>query len=68
MDPCLEMKRETRALLELWQDPKCYSPVREGMSGNFLNCIKSVKDHFEAQEGRWDFSRDVTAEEGLISR
>ena len=23
------------------------------MSGNFLNCIKCVKDPFEAQEGRW---------------
>ena len=23
------------------------------MSGNFLHCIKCVKDPFEAQEGRW---------------
>ena len=38
------------------------------MSGNFLSFLKGVKDSFEAQEGRWDFSRDVTAEEGLISR
>ena len=30
------------------------------MSGNFFSCIKGVKDPFEAQEGRWDFSRDAT--------
>ena len=43
------------------------------MSGNFLSCLKSVKDPFEAQEERWDFSRDATAKrasscgEGRIS-
>ena len=25
------------------------------MSGNFLICLKGVKDPFEAQEGTWDF-------------
>ena len=29
------------------------------MSGNFLSCIKGVKDPFEAQEERWDFSQDA---------
>ena len=38
------------------------------MSGNFLSCLKGVKDPFQAQEGRWDFSPDTTAENGLISR
>ena len=38
------------------------------MSGNFLSCLKGVKDHFVAQEGRWDFSVDATAEKGLSSR
>ena len=38
------------------------------MSGNFLSCIKGVKDPFEAQEGRWDFSRDTAAEKDLITR
>ena len=38
------------------------------MSGNFLSCLKGVKDPFEAQEGRWDFSQDTTAEKGLITR
>ena len=43
------------------------------MSGNFLSCLKDVQDPFEAQEGRWDFSRDAAAEkasscvEGRIS-
>ena len=27
--------------------------------GNFLSCLNGVKDPFEAQEGRWDFSRDT---------
>ena len=38
------------------------------MSGNFLSCLKGVKDTFEAQEGRGDFSQDATVEKGLISR
>ena len=44
-----------------------------GMSGNFLSCLKGVKDPFEAQEGKWDFSRDAGAKtasscvEGRIS-
>ena len=38
------------------------------MLGNFLSCIKDVKDPFKPQEGRWDFSRDTAAEKGLILR
>jgi len=38
------------------------------MSGNFLSCIKGVKYPLEAQEGRWDFSRDAAAERGLSLR
>ena len=38
-----------------------------GMSGNFLSCLKGVKDHFGAQEGRRDFPRDTTVEKGLSS-
>ena len=38
------------------------------MLGNFLSCVKCVKVPFEAQEGRWDFSRDAAAENSLISR
>ena len=60
MDPHLEMRRKNGVLLELWRDPWCSSRVETGMSGNFLSCIKGVKDPFEAQEGRWDFSQDAT--------
>ena len=28
------------------------SLVEPGISGNFLSCIKGIKDPFEAQEGR----------------
>ena len=58
---------ETTALLKLWWDPRRSSRVETGMSGNFLSCFKGVKDPFEAQEGRWDFSRDPTVEKSLIS-
>ena len=30
-----------------------------GLLGNFLSCIKGVKDPFEAQKGRWDFPLDA---------
>ena len=39
-----------------------------GMSGNFLSCLKGVKDPFGAEKGRWDFSRDTAVEKGLSSR
>ena len=38
------------------------------MSGNFLSCLKSVKDPFGVQEGRGDFSQEAAAEKGLSSR
>ena len=60
--------RESGALLELWQDPQCSSRVEMGVLENFLNCLKSEKEHFEAQDGRWDFSQDAAAKKGLISR
>ena len=37
------------------------------MLGNFLSCSKGVKDPFEVQEVRCDYSRDASAEMGLIS-
>ena len=37
------------------------------MSGNFLSCSKGVKDPLEVQEVRCDYSRDASAEMGLIS-
>ena len=68
-DPHLGKRREKWALIELGWDLRCSSRVE----GNFLICIKDVKDPFEAQEERWDFSRDATAKrasscgEGRIS-
>ena len=56
------------AILELFWDPQCSSRVQTGMSGNFLSCLKGVKDPFLAQERRWDFSRDTAVEKGLSSR
>ena len=41
------------ALLKLWWDPRCSSRVKRDMSGNFLSCIRGIKDPFEAQEGSW---------------
>ena len=55
------------ALLELWQDPRCSSPVETGVSGNIFRWNNGVNDPFEAQEGKWDFSGDTTVEKGLIS-
>ena len=55
------------ALLELWWETQCSSQLETGMLVNFLSCIKGVKDSFKAQEVRWDFSQDATAEKGLIS-
>ena len=43
-------------------------PEGEGMSGNFLSCIKSVKYRFKFQEGTWDFSTDAAVGKGIISR
>ena len=37
------------------------------MLGNFLSCSKGVKDPLEVQEVRCDYSRDASAEMGLIS-
>ena len=55
------------ALLEFWQDPRCFSRVEAGMLGNFFSGIKGVKDPFEASEGQWEFSWDTAEEKGLIS-
>ena len=36
------------------------------MLGNFLCCLKGVKNPFKTQEGRWNFFRDAV-EKGLSS-
>ena len=68
MDRHLKIRGKNSTLLELWLDAWCSSPVETGMSGNFLSCLKGVKDPFKAQEVRWDFSRDAAEEKSLISR
>ena len=50
MDPHLKMRRENGSFLELQWDPHCSSRVEMGMCGNFLSCLKGVKDPFEAEE------------------
>ena len=50
MDPHLKMRRENGSFLELQWDPHCSSRVEMGMWGNFLSCLKGVKDPFEAEE------------------
>ena len=37
------------------------------MPGNFLSCSKGVKDPLEVPDDRCDYSRDASAEMGLIS-
>ena len=37
------------------------------MSGTLLSFLKVFKHPFEAQEGRWDFSRDNAGEKDLIT-
>ena len=67
IDPHLEMRREKRGSSCLWYT-LVVSQLETEMSGNFLSCLKGVKDPFEAQEAWWDFSRDATMGKGLISR
>ena len=39
----------------------------DGDVGDFLSCLKGVKDPFGAQKGRWGFSRDTPVDKGLSS-
>ena len=55
------------ALLELWWENQHSSEVQTTMSQNFLSGVQGVKYPFEAQEARWDFSRDAVVGKGLIS-
>ena len=53
--------------LWIWRDSSASSRVETGMSGNFLNCSKGVKDPLEVPEVRCDYPRDDSVEMGLIS-
>ena len=67
MDPHLETRRENQHTSCVVVGPSVFLSSGDGYVGNFLRCFQGVKDSFEAKEGRWDFPRDVTLEEGLIS-
>ena len=43
-DPPLGMRRENQDSSELLRDLQCSSQVQTGMLGNFLSCLKVVKD------------------------
>ena len=40
-------------------DSQCSSLEETDILGDFLSCIRRIKDPFEAQEGMWAFSRDT---------
>ena len=66
-DPSSRARRRTRGSSGCGRDSPASSRVESGMSGNFLNCSKGVKDPFEVPEVRCDLPRDASAEMGLIS-
>ena len=59
--------RQKRGSSGCGRDSRASSPVKTGMSGNFLSCSKGVKDPLEVQEVRCDKPREASAEIGLIS-
>ena len=48
-------------------DPQSYSPVKTGLSVNFLSCSKGVKDTFEFSDVTCDYLPNASGEMGLIS-
>ena len=66
-DPTSRARRRKRGSSGCGRDSRASSRVETGMSGNFLSCSKGVKDPLEVQEVRCDYSRDASAEMGLIS-
>ena len=56
MDPHLEMMRGKWGSSLIVVGNSLFLSSADGVSGNFLNCIKGVMYSFEADEGRWDFS------------
>ena len=68
MDPHLEMMRGKWGSSLIVVGNSLFLSSADGVSGNFLNCIKGVMYSFEAHEGRRDFSPDAVVEKGLIWR
>ena len=66
-DPSSRARRRKRGSSACGRDSRASSRVETGMSGNFLCCIKCVKDPLEVPEVRCDLPGDASAEMGLIS-
>ena len=66
-DPSARARRGKRGFSGCGRDSRASSRVETGISGNFLNCSKGVKDPLEVPDVRCDSPRDASAEIGLIS-
>ncbi|KAI4575206.1 hypothetical protein MJG53_003134 [Ovis ammon polii x Ovis aries] len=66
-DPSSRPTRRKRSSSGCGRDPRASSQVERGMSGNFLSCIKGVKDPLEVPEERPGFSSEQAAKGSLIS-
>ena len=67
-DAPLEMRMENRGSYGVLVGPLVFLSSADGDVGDFLSCLKGVKDPFRAQEGRCVFSPDAATEKGLSSR
>ena len=66
-DPSSRARRQRRVYSGCGWDSRASSRVETGKSGNFLSCSKGVKDSLKIPEVRFDYTRDASAEMGLIS-
>ena len=51
----------------MWAELSCFLSSGDGYVGDFLSCIKGVKDPLEVPDVRCDLPRDASAEMGLMS-
>ena len=51
----------------MWAELSCFLSSGAGYIGDFLSCIKGVKDPLEVPDVRCDLPREASAEMGLIS-
>ena len=66
-DQTSRAKRWKRGSSGCGLDSHASSRVETGMSGNILSCSKGVMDPLEVPDVRCDYTRDASAEKGLIS-
>ena len=67
-DPPLWKRAENRSSFSVVPGCTVFLSSADGDIGELLSCLKGVKDPFGAQEGKWVFSPDSTAEKCLSSR